>query len=330
MKQHDARTVLVTGAAGYIGTVVSGALLSRGYRVHAVDNLMYGSHSLKHLLASPDFSFHRADITVFDKVAQIFAETRPAAVVHLAAIVGDPASKLQPERTVTVNRDATIELYQIARSSGARRFVFASTCSNYGLSESDELLTEDSPLQPLSVYATSKVDAERWLIANADARCAARIFRFSTAHGLSPRMRFDLTINEFTRTICERQTLEVYDGDTWRPYCHVIDIAEVLAMALEREVGAAACAVYNVGSNGENCTKADIIQRISAATGLAADVRNVGAGKDRRNYRVSFDKLRADYQFTPRFSVAYSARQIHNALQLGAFPRDAAHGYGNV
>jgi nucleoside-diphosphate-sugar epimerase len=330
MKQHDARTVLVTGAAGYIGTVVSGALLSRGYRVHAVDNLMYGSHSLKYLLASPDFSFHGADITVFDKVAQIFAETRPAAVVHLAAIVGDPASKLQPERTVTVNRDATIELYQIARSSGARRFVFASTCSNYGLSESDELLTEDSPLQPLSVYATSKVDAERWLIANADARCAARIFRFSTAHGLSPRMRFDLTINEFTRTICERQTLEVYDGDTWRPYCHVIDIAEVLAMALEREVGGAACAVYNVGSNGENCTKADIIQRIAAATGLAADVRNVGSGKDRRNYRVSFDKLRADYQFTPRFSVAYSARQIHNALQLGAFPPDAAHGYGNV
>jgi len=330
MTQHDATSILVTGAAGYIGTVVSGVLLSRGYRVHGVDNLMYGSHGVKHLLAAPEFSFHVADITAYDKLAQIFAETRPAAVVHLAAIVGDPASKLQPELTVTVNRDATIELYRIARSSGARRFVFASTCSNYGLSASDELLTEDSPLQPLSVYAASKVDAERWLIGNADPQCPARIFRFSTAHGLSPRMRFDLTINEFTRTICERQTLEVYDGDTWRPYCHVIDIAELLAIALDREIGAAACAVYNVGSNAENCTKSDIIQRIEAATGLAADVRNIGAGKDRRNYRVSFDKLRADYQFTPRFGVAYSARQIHDALRVDAFPRDAVHGYGNT
>lgn len=330
MIPDDTGSVLVTGAAGYIGTVVSDALLSRGHHVHGLDNLMYGSHGVEHLLACPSFSFHHAEITAFDEVARVLAEARPAAVVHLAAIVGDPASKLQPEHTVKVNRDATIELYQRARASGTRRFLFASTCSNYGLSGTDELLTEASSLQPLSVYAASKVEAERWLMAHSDTSCATKIFRFSTAHGLSPRMRFDLTVNEFTRTICGRESLELYDGDTWRPYCHVLDIAEVLAMALERDPVVAGCAVYNVGSNEENYTKGDIIHRIETATGLSARVRNVGSGKDRRNYRVSFDRLRADYGFTPRFGVAHSARQIHQALQLGAFSRGGGQRYGNV
>jgi nucleoside-diphosphate-sugar epimerase len=144
-------------------------------------------------------------------------------------------------------------------------------------------------------------------------------------------MRFDLTINEFTRTICELEPLELYDADTWRPYCHVVDIAEVLARA--REAGPAAAAggaVYNVGSNQENYTKGDIVRRIEAATGIPAAVRDVGSGRDRRDYRVSFDKLRIDYNFTPRLGVAHSARQIHQALTLGAFPRDAACGYGNA
>src|SRR6185436_18115879 len=130
MITSDHETVLVTGAAGYIGTVVAGTLLSRGHRVHGLDNLMYGAHGLPHLLAHPGFTFHRADLTSSDDVARILSEARPAAVVHLAAIVGDPASKLQPEHTVRVNRDATIELYQRALAAGARRFLFASTCSN--------------------------------------------------------------------------------------------------------------------------------------------------------------------------------------------------------
>jgi nucleoside-diphosphate-sugar epimerase len=331
MSAHRRETVLVTGAAGYIGTVTCDALLATGYDVCGVDNLSLGVHGIKHLLSHPAFDFHRGDVLDAEDMQGVLGDACPTAVMHLAAVVGDPASKMQPERTVRVNRDATIALYRAAAEAGAKHFVFASTCSNYGLSAADAALSEEAPLNPLSPYATSKVEAEEWLLRHAFADCPATILRFSTAHGLSPRMRFDLTINEFAKTICEGRPLDLYDADTWRPYCHIRDIAR----AIETVVSVARpssrdCEVYNVGCNDENHTKRQIVERVEAVTGVRARVRDIGTGRDRRNYRVSFDKIRSDYSFVPRLGVTDTARHVAQGLALGLFPAEERVTYGNV
>src|SRR5262249_19126714 len=149
---------------------------------------------------SPRFSLRRIDLTEHEAVRAALEAIRPSHVVHLAAIVGDPACRARPELARRVNLEATKHLFDVCGRVGVERFIFASTCSNYGLSDESTVVSEDSPLRPLSLYAETKVDAERWIEARSG-RCQGIVLRFATAHGLSPRMRFDLTVNEFTRMV---------------------------------------------------------------------------------------------------------------------------------
>lgn len=321
---------MLTGAAGYIGSMVTMALLQRGFRVLGVDNLSFGSRSLATLISYPSFEFEKLDLTNFEAIQKLISNRRPDHVVHLAAIVGDPACKAQPELARKVNLLATQHLYESCAGTNVKRFVFASTCSNYGLSAGDELLSEDSPLNPVSLYAECKVAAEEWLLNHATSGPQAFVLRFSTAHGLSPRMRFDLTVNEFTKVLLEGLPLDLYDAATWRPYCHVVDFGRVISQCLSSESLNATSYVLNVGSDTQNFRKLDIVDKISAHLPPGtARIKNLGDGKDRRNYRVSFKKLIETLAVTPIYTVDETIISIGNALRAGVF-QDGRAIYANV
>ena len=320
--------VLVTGGAGYLGSLVSLTLLKAGCQVRALDVLLYGGRSLLHLAGEPGFEFRRADIRDADAVRSALAGME--AVVHLAAIVGDPACARQPELSVAVNRDAAVELVRAAREAGVRRFVFASTCSNYGrMPDASDPLTEDSGLRPLSLYAETKVAVERELLALPPRPMAATVMRFATLYGLSPRMRFDLTVNEFVMEMLVHGRLEVYGEQFWRPYVHVRDAARAIAMVLETDPSLVAGQVFNVGDTSENFRKKDILDLVRCRA-PSAEVRSVARAEDPRDYRVSFERIRERLGYSITRRVADGIGEVASALEAGLIENPRHHSHYNV
>ena len=193
---------LITGGAGYIGSVLTAELLGEGYYVKILDNLMHGGESLLPVLGHDRFEFMNGDVRNEEDLRGALTDVNN--VVHLAAIVGDPASKKMPEETKEINLEATKRLVDLSKEKGIRRFIFFSTCSNYGTSDSDKLSDENTPLNPISLYAETKVEAEKYVLASVGSGFAPCVFRVSTVFGTSPRMRFDLTVNQFVLELLSR------------------------------------------------------------------------------------------------------------------------------
>ncbi|MEA3296386.1 MAG: SDR family oxidoreductase, partial [candidate division Zixibacteria bacterium] len=255
------RKILVTGGAGYIGSLAVALLLRQGFYVRVLDNLTFGGNGLLPYLTHPDFDFIHGDIrndTDMDR-----ALTDMDGVIHLAAIVGDPACRQNPETAHEVNKIAAESLCDKAIKRGIQRFVFASTCSNYGkMSDPDRFVTEETPLKPVSLYAELKVGFEGYLLARKQTNFVPVVLRFATAYGLSPRPRFDLTVNEFTKELVMNRTLEVYGEQFWRPYAHVSDLAASCIMALNAEPTDITGRAFNVGDNFENFQKKTLLEMI--------------------------------------------------------------------
>lgn len=310
------RTVLVTGAAGYIGSVLVRQLLERGFTVRALDSLRFGGESLIPLLDNDDFEFVRGDVRDPEAVSRALEGVW--AVAHLAAIVGDPACRQEPDLARSVNLDASKGVYQEAERAGVERFVFASTCSNYGkMSDPDALVDETSELRPVSLYAETKVEFERFLLDQPrGARCAPTCLRFSTVYGISPRMRFDLTVNEFTRELVMGHELVVFGERFWRPYCHVRDLARSVVEVLAADRSKVAFEVFNVGDSMENYQKATIVELIRAQVPDAI-VKYVHKQEDPRDYRVSFDKIADSLGFQVTRTVSDGIREIREVLTHG-------------
>jgi nucleoside-diphosphate-sugar epimerase len=313
------RPIAITGAAGYIGSVVSQHFVSSGRPVLGLDCLLHGPRAVLPLMANPLFSFKRVDTTRSQDIEAVFRERQPWAVVHLAAIVGDPACRREPERAEIVNYGGSLAVAEAAENFGAHRFIFISTCNNYGIgSEHAELLTEEAELKPLSKYAETKVRAEETLLGRASrAGMSTTILRFSTAHGLSSRMRFDLTVNEFTRDAVMGGGVEIYDADTWRPYCHVTDFGRAIDAALTAPEPTVRGQVFNVGANAENFRKSDLAE-FAVKLNPTARIALREGGFDRRNYRVDFSKVHRDLGFTCGVGVKNSMKSIAEALSTGA------------
>jgi nucleoside-diphosphate-sugar epimerase len=306
---------VVTGGAGYVGSVVVGELLARGRRVRVLDTLLHGSvPSL--LVAWGQESFEFENVDVRDREACRAALEGAEAVVHLAAVVGDPACARLPELAQEVNLDATTALLDDARAAGAQRFVFASTCSNYGRLNGEAFATEDFPLQPISLYAETKVAAERQVVARAAEDFCTVCLRFATVYGSSPRMRFDLTVNEFTREVSLGAELIVYGEHFWRPYVHVRDAARAVALALEAPAETVRGDVFNVGDNEANHRKLDIVELLRERF-PDARVRFVHRDEDPRDYRVAFDKVHEAIGFRAERTVADGIDEITSLLASG-------------
>jgi nucleoside-diphosphate-sugar epimerase len=318
--------VLVTGGAGYVGSVAVAELLARGHRVRVLDALLHGSTpSLLQSWGNPNFEFVRADIR--DPAARARAVDGVQTIVHLAAIVGDPACARDPELAREVNLEATRELLDDAERAGVERFVFASTCSNYGKSSDDGFVNEHFELAPVSLYAETKVSAEREVLSPSRA-LATTCLRFATVFGTSPRMRFDLTVNEFTRDLAVGEELVVYGEQFWRPYVHVRDAARAIADLLAAPTANGAGEVFNVGDTRENYRKLDIVELLRERFPHGS-IRFVHRDEDPRDYRVSFQRFAEGFGFAAERSVADGIDEVVDLLASGLVADPFAPAYRN-
>ena len=306
---------LITGGAGYVGVPVVTTLLEAGHRVRVLDTLRWGGESLLGVWAHPQFEMMKGDVTVAaDRARALEGVT---SVVHLAAIVGDPACKQEPELAERINLDATRALYDEAGRHGVRDFVFVSTCSNYGIADPAELATEGSPLNPASHYANTKVAAEQYLLGQSGHGPAATVLRLATVYGVAPRMRFDLTVNEFAREAALGRRLEIFAETLWRPYVHVSDVAAAVRLVLETPVEARRGQVFNVGHTDENYQKKTLGLLLKDRV-PSVDIATVASGSDPRSYRVSFEKIASTLGYKPAHTVPEGIGEVVELVRSGA------------
>jgi len=313
------RTVLVVGGAGYVGSVLVTELLRAGARVRVLDQLIYDNgFALAHLMDEPRLRFQRGDLRNADDLAE--AARGATDLVLLASLVGDPICKAYPVLAREINEDGARRVIDHLGQAGIGRFVFTSTCSNYGIHESSRLATEDSDLNPQSLYAQTKIAVEQYVLERAsELPSAATVLRIATAYGLSPRMRFDLTVSQFAWELASGRPLEVYDADTWRPYCHIRDISKAVMTVLTAPESAVRGEVFNVGDTAQQFTKRMIVDEVARHVGETS-VLYGDKGSDPRNYRVSFAKIAENLAFRCDYTVQDYIPRLAAAVQAGVFP----------
>ena len=310
---NASRTVLVTGGAGYVGSHVVRPLLDRGDRVRVLDLLLYGDQGLRALMDHERLTMLAGDVR--DPVAMHEAAAGADTVIALAAVVGPAACDVDPAVTVDINRDATALLVKTCRDAGVRRLVFASCCSVYGMG-SDPVLMESSVLNPLSLYARTRVDAERIVDAHAG-RLSAVIMRLPTVFGMSPRMRLDLVVNTLTAHAYFRRKIRVSGRAHARPHLHAHDAATALLLAADARDTLVRGQRFNVGDDRSDLGVREIAALV-AATLPGTEVTSEPQSCDARRYRVSFSKIRKTFGFVRRFSVADGVAEIVAACRRGA------------
>lgn len=309
--------VLVTGGAGYIGSVVVRQLLEKGYKVRVLDNLKFGGDALYDVSQHPNLEFQYGDIRNYSDIRTALSDID--SIAHLAAIVGDPACSKFSEEANEVNWTGSVQLFEAAESAGIERFVFASTCSNYGkMVDPNAYVDEDSELRPVSLYAELKVKFEKYLLEEKrDSKVNATALRFSTVYGFSPRIRFDLTVNEFTRDAILKGEQEIWGPQFNRPYCHVDDLARSVVLVLESPLEKVKSNVFNVGDTSENYSKRRIIEEIIKQI-PTTKATFVDKTEDPRDYRVNADKIKNElgFKITKRVpdGIAEIARVINSGL----------------
>lgn len=304
--------VLVVGGAGFVGSVLVRDLLERGYAVSVLDAFMYGDDGLMQLYGKDRLRVVQGDIRDVESVVRAMRDAD--AVVHLGGLVGDPACALDEQVTLDINLHATRTLAWVARGLGVARFVFASSCSIYGAS--DGILDEHSPLAPVSVYAQSKCDSEQLLLDLSDETFAPCVLRFGTLYGVSSRPRFDLVVNLLTAKAVTDGRITVFGGGQWRPFLHVRDAALAVVRALESDVALIRGEVFNVGSDSDNHTLAEMAALVAEQV-PGAEVELHDAAEVEANYRVSFAKIRDRLGFAPERSLGQGIAEIRDAVLGG-------------
>jgi len=330
MSDKMLKKIVVTGGAGYIGSVLVRLLLEDGHEVKVVDTLEFGGESVVELLNNERFTFVKGDVR--DEALMQSALQGMDAVAHLAAIVGDPACAKQPELTRSINLDGSKRVYELANAAGVKQFIFASTCSNYGkMDDPDGYVVETSTLAPVSLYAETKVEFEQFLLSHKDqdVTCVPTCLRFSTVYGLSPRLRFDLTVNEFTKELALERELVIFGEQFWRPYCHVVDLSRSVLAVLNTSPEKVAFEVFNVGDTSENYQKKMIVDEIKKRL-PDAKISYVERHEDPRDYRVNCDKIRDVLGFKITKTVPDGIDQILQVVQDRFIQDPDSQRYHNV
>jgi len=311
-------SVLLLGGEGYIGNIVVKNLLENGYSVISYDYLLYDNHQcVLNKIHSKKYYFVYGDILDKKKLQRTIKKAD--VVVLFAGLVGDPITKKYPVESSVINDRGVKSVIDLCAKYNTDKFIFISTCSNYGLIKNDKLVDENHELTPLSLYAKSKVNAEKYILSlQGHTRMNPTILRFATAFGLSPRMRFDLTISEFTRDLALGKELLIYDAHTWRPYCHVQDFARLICMVIESPIDKVSFEVFNAGGDVNNATKQMIVNTILKKI-PNGKVRFQEHGSDSRNYRVSFEKVKSVLGFELKYTIQDGINELIEAINSHVF-----------
>lgn len=326
------RTVLVTGGAGYVGAGLLRELIRNGYKVVCADNLRFGGESILDLWHDENFIFYKADITDSKALDRILDAHEYCAVIHLAAIVGDPACKREPDLAYKINWEASKHLLDGSLERGISRFVFASTCSNYGkMADPEAYVDEKSDLAPVSLYAELKVKFEKYMLEGVGRveGFTPTSLRFATVYGISPRMRFDLTVNEFTKELALGRELVVFGEQFWRPYCHVKDFSRAFLATIGADREKVAYNVFNVGATDENYTKQMILDELKGVM-PSAKIRYVKKDEDPRDYRVNCDKISRELGFRLSMRVPDGIREVKEVVEKGVIANPDDQRYYNI
>lgn len=310
--------ILITGHKGYIGSVMTPLLVEAGYDVVGLDTGYFDECTL--VPAGADVPSARKDIRDLEP-----ADLRGFdAVVHLAALSNDPLGNLNEAWTDEINLDASVRLAELARASGVRRFLFSSSCIMYGMSEA-AVVSEESPLDPKTAYARSKVKAERAISALAGDEFSPSFLRNGTVYGLSPRMRFDTVFNDLMGSAVANRKVVVYsDGSPWRPVVHIQDVAQAFRAVLEAPLEVVSDQAFNVGSEDLNHQVIDLA-RIAASTvpGCELEVR-AQPGADQRTYKTDFSKFAGAFPgFRFEWTPVRGAQELHHAFERIGLDHDA-------
>jgi nucleoside-diphosphate-sugar epimerase len=302
--------------------------LQDDFQVVAFDNLSFGGESLLSFWGNPAFRFIKGDLLNDNEVKAALINVNY--VCHLAAIVGEPPCRKYPELALRVNWHASVRLYELCEEAGIERFVFASTCSNYGkMAVADSLLDETAELNPISLYSETKVNFEKYLLSRKTSTITRTILRFSTVYGISPRPRFDLTVNEFTRDAALGKPLLIYGENFWRPYCHVSDLARSVKIALTADAEKVDGEAFNVGDTSQNYTKKMLAAEIGKAI-PSLEVNYHPVVTDPRDYKVNCDKIKRVLGFSISKTVPNGIEEIASLFREQVISEPMNARYGNV
>ncbi|WKZ46639.1 MAG: NAD(P)-dependent oxidoreductase [Anaerolineales bacterium] len=326
--------ILITGGAGYIGSLLTSELLRLGYRVTVLDSLLFGGEAIVPFLNHPNFHFVKTDVTEPRAVKEALKSDwdKPDAVIHLAAIVGFPACQAVGKQVAwKYNVESTKLVYGQAVDLGVERFVFASTYSNYGLSPDGKPVTEESPLNPQSLYAETKIAAEEFLLSQKDSPTAPLLFRFATLYGLSPRTRFDLIVNQFVLEAFTKRVLIIYQRGYSRSFVHIRDVARGVIMGLEAEQAKVRGQIFNLGTDNGNYSKDDIVALVrKRMPEVEIEYKDLTFGGDMRDITVSFAKIKKILGFDTTLDVDDGIRELLFALKSGLIQNPTDTRYRNA
>ena len=318
--------VLVLGGAGYVGSAVVRDLLTHGHDVTVFDLMLFGAESMMPWLGRPDFHLIKGDVRDAGQVDA--AMPGHDAVIVLASIVGEPACNRDPDNTVATNVGGVENALAAAKKHGVERFIFASTCSNYGVADTDTPVSETGKLNPISVYSETKVEAERLTLAAASDTLIPTVLRLSTAFGVSARMRFDLLVSDFTLAAHQDGKIVIFGQQFWRPFAHINDIAKAMRLTLEAPPELVKGEVFNVGGDHNNTQKQALGEAVKKQM-PHVKLEFVERNEDPRSYRVAFDQIKNKLGFTPDWSIDDGIREVRECLSNGVWPDPSAERYHN-
>lgn len=317
--------ILVTGGAGYIGSTLTRQLLNKGYNVTVFDNLQFGGEAIVDLLQKKKFTLINGDIR--NKKQIQLAVKNIDCVVALAALVGDPACNVNPKETEEINHQGAKLVCDVAKFSGVKRFIQISTCSNYGISTTIKPATEETTLHPISLYAQTKIAAEEYVIKQTNKDFSVCILRLATVYGVSPRMRFDLLINEVVRDAFLTNKVTIYQPHAWRPFIHVSDAAKAVIACITVSENKINGEVFNVIN--KNYQKQEVVKLIKKHI-PACKVDIIEKAADKRDYSVSCEKIKKILGFEAKINLNTGIKEMFTALESGIFKYPNDYRYTNV
>ncbi len=334
MEPSQLNHIVITGGAGYIGSLLTGELLRLGMKVTVIDDLLFGGESLMAYLAHPNFHFTKANV-IEPRILRTSLRSdweKPSALVHLAAIVGFPACQSVGRQVAwRYNVEATERVYEQAVQIGVERMVYASSYSNYGLSPDGQPVTESTPLTPQSLYAETKIAAERFLLAQSNASCAPLIYRLATLYGISPRPRFDLIINQFVLDAFTKRELLIYQRGYSRSFIHIHDAVRGFILGLQAPDDKVRCQIYNLGSDNGNYTKDQIVGLVlKRMPETVVNYKDMTFGGDMRDITVSYEKVQRELGFQTRLTPDDGIREVLHAIRTGLISNPHDQRYRNA